>query len=157
MATSVTETTAPRRVESSLLVVEDFKDANGYEWRVGDRASLARRAVREAAAANPSLFRLEFETHPFDPSAAWFQAITETYEARYGERKKAHEAEAAEREKALRAELAEQKRGQPDLERRYREQERERKERAQQARETFERERIERELEVGLGPPGFHS
>jgi hypothetical protein len=145
----------PRRVESTLLVVEDFKDANGYEWRTGDRASLARSAVRRAAAERPELFRVEWETAELDPEAEWFQAIVETYEARYAERKAAHEAEAANREKALREELKQQEKGQPDLERRYREQEREREEQARRAREAFERERIERELEFNLGPPGF--
>jgi hypothetical protein len=55
---------------------------------------------------------------------------------------------------ALRAELAEQERGQPDLERRYKQQEKERAELQQKAREKWEREQIERELE--LGRPGFH-
>jgi hypothetical protein len=157
MAAPVAETTSPRRVESSLLVVEDFTDANGYEWRIGDRASLAYSAVRRAATETPELFRVEWETAPLDPEAEWFQAIVETHEARYEERKAAHEAEAANREKALREELKQQGKGQPDLERRYREQEREREERAQRAREAFERERIERELEHTLGPPGFHN
>jgi hypothetical protein len=147
----------PERVEASLLVVEDFTDANGYEWRVGDRASLARSAVRRAAVETPELFRVEWGTEPLDPEAEWFRAIVETHEARYEERKAAHEAEASNREKALQEELKAQKRGQPDLERRYREQEREREERVQRARKALERERIERELEHGLGPPGFHS
>ena len=147
----------PERVESSLVVVEDFEDQNGYEWRVGDRASLARSAVRQAARERPGLFRVEHETLPFDPAESWFEELDEAYEQRYAEIKRHRDGAEERRQKELRAELAEQKRGQPDLERRYREQEREREEQEQRQREAFERERIERELEVNLGPPGFHS
>jgi hypothetical protein len=147
----------PRRVESTLLVVEDFKDANGYEWRVGDRASLARSAVRQAAAERPELFRIEWETSPLDPEAEWFRELVERYEARYAEAKRQRDGAEEQQQKALREELKQQEKGQPDLERRYREQEREREKQEQRQREAFERERIERELEVNLGPPGFHS
>lgn len=152
MAAAVT----PQRVESSLLVVEPLKDGSGYEWRVGDRASLARAAVRRAATERPELFRVEWGTEEFDPKAEWFQAITEMYEARYQERRKAHEAEASEREKSLREELMQQEKSQPDLERRFKQQEKEREKREQRTREALKREQIERELEFGLGPPGFH-
>ena len=156
MAT-VTETSTPQRIETSLFVVEDFKDASGYEWRAGDRASLARAAVRRAAIERPQLFRVEWATEELDPTADWFRAITETHEARYAEAKRHHDSAEEQRQKALHEELKQQEKGQPDLERRYREQEREREQRAQKAREAYERERIERELEIGLGPPGFHS
>jgi hypothetical protein len=146
----------PQRIESTLLVVEDFKDASGYEWRAGDRASLARAAVRQAATERPALFVMEYASEPFDPKADWFTALTETYEARYDARKKAREAKAETSERALREEMKKQQRGQPELERRYREQEREKEKRLEQAREHREREGIERELELGLGPPGFH-
>jgi predicted RNase H-like nuclease (RuvC/YqgF family) len=147
----------PRRVESSLLVVEDFKDANGYEWRVGDVAPLARSAVRQAARERPGRFRVEHETLPFDPDAEWFRAIVKTHETRYAEAKRQRDEAEERRQKALREELKQQEKGQPDLERRYKQQEREREKQAQQAREAIEREQIERELEVNLGPPGFHS
>ncbi len=156
MAT-VTETSAPRRVESSLLVVEHFKDAGGFEWKPGDRASLARRDVREAARNHPELFMVEYETAPLDPQAEWFLAVVETYEARYAEAKRLRDGAEERHRKELREELKQQEKSQPDLERRWTEQEREREERAEKTREAFERERIERELEVGLGPPGFHS
>jgi hypothetical protein len=143
----------PARVETSLLVVEEFTDSSGHEWRSGDRASLARAAVRRAATERPERFMVEYSTEPLDPQAEWFQTIVATFEARYAERAKAREHEAESREKALRAELEAQDRSQPDLERRFREQERERKERAQRAREALEREKIERELEFQLGPP----
>jgi hypothetical protein len=146
----------PERIETTLLVVEDFTDSSGREWRVGDRASLAPAAVRRAAAESPARFRVEYATEEFDPEAEWFLATVDAYEARYEERKKAHEAVAENRERALREEMREQERGQPDLEKKYREQEREREERLEQAREGRTREGIERELELGLGPPGFH-
>jgi hypothetical protein len=145
--------TEPRRIESSLLVIEDFKDSAGHEWRSGDRASLARAAVRRAATERPELFRVEYATEELNPEEDWFRAIVETAEARYEERKAAHEAEAETREKALRDEMKQQQRGQPDLERRYREQEAAKAERLKRARDEHERRRIEREIEFGLG---FH-
>jgi hypothetical protein len=149
---AVTETFTPRRVEASLLVVEDFVDSSGFEWRAGDRAPLARRGVREAAVESPHRFRLEFETLPFDPEADRFRAVIADYERRYQELKRRRDGAEERRQKALREEMKEQQRGQPELERRFKKQEREREEQAQRARERFERERIERELEFGLGP-----
>jgi hypothetical protein len=142
------------RVESSLLVVEEFTDSSGHEWRSGDRAPLARRAVREAARARPAAFVVEFATEPFDPEAEWFTAIAEEAEARYAQAKHRREGEAESREKALREELREQQRGQPDLERRFREQEAAKEERLKQAHDEQERRQIEAELEFGF--LGFH-
>lgn len=156
MAT-VTETSTPRRIETSLFVVEDFKDAHGHEWHAGDRASLTRAAVRRAAIERPQLFRVEWATEELDPTAPWFQEITETHEARYAEAKRQRDGAEEQRQKALREELKQQEKGQPNLERRYREQEREREQRAQRAREAFEREKVERDLEAAIGPPGFHN
>jgi hypothetical protein len=144
----------PTRIETSLLVVEEFTDSSGTEWRRGDRASLARAAVRRAATERPALFRVEFATEPFDPEAEWFTAIVEEAEARYAQVKHRREGEAESREKALREEMKQQHRGQPDLERRYREQEAKKAERLKQARDEQERQAIERELE--LGALGFH-
>ena len=146
----------PDRIESSLLVVEDFRDSSGFEWRVGDRASLARSAVRRAAREQPELFRVEWGTELLDPEAEWFREVEARYEARYAEAKRQRDGAEQRRQQAIREELKEQQKGQPELERRYREQEREREKRAQRAREAFERERIERELEHSLGPPGIH-
>jgi hypothetical protein len=39
MASAMSET-EPRRIETSLLVVEGFTDRGGTEWRAGDRAPL---------------------------------------------------------------------------------------------------------------------
>jgi hypothetical protein len=144
----------PRRVESTLLVVAEFKDASGHEWRSGDRAPLARGAVREAARANPSFFVVEHETIPFDPEAEWFTAIAEEAEARYEARKAARKSEAENREAAVREELKEQAKPQHDLERRFREQEAKKAERLQQARDERERQQIENEIEFGT--LGFH-
>jgi hypothetical protein len=138
---------SPRRVESSLLVVERFKDSHGDEWRVGDRAPLARRAVRQAALERPELFRMEYETVEVD--VAWLRELDATYEERFDQVKKRRAREAEDREKALRAELKAQGAPQPELERRYAQQEKERAERAKRAREEREREQIERELEFG--------
>jgi hypothetical protein len=152
MEAAVTETFTPRRVEASLLVVEDFVDSSGFEWRTGDRAPLARRGVREAAVESPHRFRLEFEKLPFDPEADWFRAVIADYERRYQELKRRRDGAEERRQQALREEMKEQKRGQPELERRYRGQEKEQAERQKRLREAREREQIERELEFGLGP-----
>jgi Skp family chaperone for outer membrane proteins len=144
----------PQRVESSLLVVQEFTDSAGSEWRPGDRASLARAAVRRAATERPALFRVEYATEELDPEAEWFTAIVEEAEARYAQVKHRREGEAESREKALREEMREQQRGQPDLERRFREQEAAKEERLMQARDEQERRQIEAELELGF--MGFH-
>jgi hypothetical protein len=144
----------PERVVSTLLVVEPFTDSAGSEWRPGDRAPLARAAVRRAATERPKLFRVEYATEELDPSEAWFVAIVEEAEARYAQAKRRREGEAENREKALREEMREQQRGQPDLERRYREQEAAKAERLKRARDEQERQAIERELEFGF--LGFH-
>jgi hypothetical protein len=144
----------PARVETSLLVVEEFTDSSGTEWRSGDRASLARAAVRRAATERPALFRVEYATEPFDPEAEWFTAIVEEAEVRYAQAKHRREGEAESREKALREEMREQQRGQPDLERRFREQEAAKEERLKQARDEQERRQIEAEIEFGI--LGFH-
>jgi hypothetical protein len=146
----------PQRIESSLLVVEPFKDASGYEWQAGDRASLARAAVRRAASERPQLFRVEYATEELDPSASWFQAVVEEYEARYAEAKRLRDGAEERRQKALHEELKEQEKGQPALEKRYREQERQREQRAQRVRARIEREKVERELELGLEPLRTH-
>jgi hypothetical protein len=144
----------PARIETSLLVVEEFTDSSGTEWRRGDRASLARAAVRRAATERPELFRVEYATEPFDPEAEWFLAIVEEAEARYAQAKHRREGEAESRATALREEMREQQRGQPDLERRFREQEAAKAERLKRARDEQERRQIEAELE--LGALGFH-
>ena len=100
---------------------------------------------------------MEWATEELDPTADWFRAVAETYEARYAEAKRLRDGAEERRQKELREELKQQEKGQPDLERRCAEQEREREERAQKAREALERERIERELEFGLAAPGFHN
>jgi hypothetical protein len=133
-------------------VTVDFKDASGTEWRAGDRASLRHRAVREAVKAQPSWFRQEFET--VEVNLKLVHRLDEQFEAEYEQAKRHRDGAEERRVAALRAELAEQERGQPDLERRYKQQEKERAELQQKAREKWEREQIERELE--LGRPGFH-
>jgi hypothetical protein len=156
MAT-LTATSAPRRVESSLLVVADFRDQDGDEWRVGDRAPLARAAVREAARERPELFAVEFSTEPFDPEAGWFRQIDAKYEQEY-ERLKALRGGAEERrQQALRDELAAQNSpdsSQRQLERRYRKQEEELAKRQEQLKEARQRRRIESEMQ--FAPGGFH-
>jgi hypothetical protein len=139
----------PRRVEGTLLVIEEFTDASGNAWREGDRAPLARRGVREAAAEHPHRFRVELETLPFDPEEDWFQTIVADYEARYRELKGRRDGEEERRQAALRQELKEQEEGQPDLERRYRKQQKEQAEREKRAREERERRQLENEMEFG--------
>ena len=143
-----------QRVETSLLVVQGFRDGSGFEWKAGDAAPLSRRTVREAAAANPDWFVVEFATEPFDPTADWFREIGEKYEQRYAQLKRHRDGAEERRQKALRAEMSTQDEPQPELERRYAKQEKERAGRRQQAREERERKQIEREIELGL--MGFH-
>lgn len=140
----------PRRVESSLVVAEDFVDSSNTEWKIGDRAPLARRSVCEAAIQYPHLFLIEFETTPFDAEAEWFQAIVADYERRYQELKAHRDSEAERRAEALRVELKAQDQAQPELERRYATQRKEREEQAKRIREENERRRIENELEFGI-------
>ena len=64
MPTATTGVTQPRRVESSLLVLEQFRDADGTAWHKGNRVPRARRAVREAVMARPEQFVIEHETLP---------------------------------------------------------------------------------------------
>jgi hypothetical protein len=145
----------PRLVEESVLVIVDCKDASGTEWKAGDRASLRRRAVREAVKAQPSWFAMEYETTDVDLDL--IRRLDEQFEADF-ERVKRERAETGKRrEKALRAELAEQERGQPDLERRYAKQEKERAEREKRALEERERQQIESALASGdRRRVGFH-
>ena len=136
----------PERVESSLFVVEPFTDSAGSEWQPGDRAPLVQLAVREAAAANPGWFRVEFATEPFDPAAGWFREIVDRYEHEYAEAKRHRDGAEERRQAALRAELREQERSQPELERRYKRQEAEKAEREKRMREERERRQIENEM-----------
>jgi hypothetical protein len=142
----------PRQIETSLVVAAGFTDNNGVEWQAGDKAPLARRAIREAAAENGDLFRVEFETLPFDPEAPWFRDVVADYERRYQELKRRRDSEEEQRQAALRAELEAQEkepRNPRSLERRYRKQEQEREQREQRARAERERRRLENELEFG--------
>jgi hypothetical protein len=136
----------PERIETTLLVVEEFKDASGMEWRAGDRAPLSRRAVRLAALERPELFAVEFGTEPVDVER--IRELHDGYEAAFRQAKRAQD----ERQKqAQREELEDQKAADRDsakLEGRYAKQERERAKREAEARE--ERERVA--LEAGIGP-----
>jgi hypothetical protein len=153
---AVTETSAPRRIETSLLVVQGFKDANGFEYVEGDRAPVSSRSVRQAALANPELFVMEFETAPVDLEL--LRRLDAEHDADYERMKAAKGTAEARREQALRKELKEQQRGDPkDLERRYAKQEREREEHEKKIREAREREKLEAELEGGKALlSGFH-
>ncbi len=144
---------APRRVESSVLVLEELTDPSGMTWRPGDRAPLARRAVREAVRERPELFVMEYETVPVDLDL--LAELDERFEAQFAEIKRHRDGAEERRQKALREEIEAQNTPQPELERRFREQEKEREERAKRRREAAEREQIEREVELGL--MGFHN
>jgi hypothetical protein len=143
----------PRRVESSLLVAQDFVDRDGTEWRVGDRASLARASVRAAAKAEPQRFLVEHESLAFDPTEDWFEAVVQRYDEQYAELKARRGQEEEQRQRALRREMAEQDRGQPELQKRFKQQEKERSEREKRAREEGKRRQIENALEF---QSGFH-
>jgi hypothetical protein len=147
----------PRRIESTLLVVEGFKDGSGFEYRSGDRAPLSRRSVRQAALANPELFVMEYETVPVD--LPWLRDLDAERDAEFEQMKAARGTAEARREKALRKELEEQERGDPkDLVRRFERQEREREEHKKKLREARERQQLEAEFARDAAPliSGFH-
>ena len=149
----VTEAAPPRRVESTVLVLEQFNDRSGTEWRPGDRAPLHSRAVRQVAMERPELFVMEYETAPVDLD--WLRELDLRYEAEYQEAKKLRDEREAGREKALRDEMKAQDAPQPELERRYERQEKERAEWEKKAREERERQKLEGELAFQRGS-GFH-
>jgi hypothetical protein len=150
--------TQPRRIETSLLVLEQFSDPGGTEWRPGDRAPLRYRNVRLAARRRPELFVMEYETTPVDLDL--LAELDRRYDAEYEEVKRGRAEAEARRQRALREELEAQdhapSRGQRDLERRFKQQEKERAEREKAVREDRERERLEKELAFGQGRSGFH-
>ena len=146
--------TQPRRVESSLLVLEEFTDLGGTEWRPGDRAPLARRAVREAVLARPQLFGIEHEVLPVtQDDLDWLAELDAGYQERYQQVKAHRDGAEQRREQALREEMKAQNVGQPELERRYKRQQKERADREQQQAEERERRQIENELAY---QSGFH-
>ena len=147
---------APRRVESSLLVVEGFTDQAGNEWRRGDRDPLARRAVREAAKAHPEWFVVEYETALLDPAAEWFVQVDAEYERRYQQAKAHHDGAEQRRKATLGAEYEEQEAGQPELEREYKQQEKRRREREEKAREEQVRRKLENDFAYADQRGGFH-
>jgi hypothetical protein len=101
----------PRRIETSLVVAEDFRDNTGGAWERGDRAPLARRAVREAATERPQRFRVEFETLELDPEEPWFLEVVARYDDEYAQVKRRRTEEEAERQAALRQEMKQQGKG----------------------------------------------
>ena len=143
----------PERVESSLLVLEQFRDPGGTEWRRGDRAPLHRRSVRLVAYEHPEWFAMEYATEAVD--LPWLRELDAKYEAQFLEAKKRRDEREAGRERALRDELRAQDEPQTNLERRFKQQEKERAERKQKLREERERQQIEGELAVQRGS-GFH-
>jgi hypothetical protein len=152
-----TVTSTPRRIETSLLVVESFTDQGGTEWRSGDRASLGYRNVRRAAREHPERFRMEFETLPVD--LEWLAELDARYDADYQQAKRGREEAEARRQRAIREEFEAQghgpSRNQRELERRFKRQEAERAEHEKAVREDRERQRLEAELALDLRP-GFH-
>jgi hypothetical protein len=138
----------PQLVTDTLLVVESFK-SDGVEYVAGDRVPTRHRAIRRIAAASPHLFAMEYSTEPLD--LEWLASIEAAAEGRYEAVKRLREVKKGQRERALRDELKEQERGQPELERRFREQENERKRREQQVREEREREALEEQVPLRSG------
>lgn len=158
MATQVvTETAAPRRIETTLLVVQGFKDASGMEWRSGDRAPLHNREFRRLVRAHPEWFRMEHETAGVD--LEWLDELDSRHEANYQAAKRVRDQEEARGKRALREELEAQghpSSSQKQLERRYEKQERERVEQEKAAREEVARQRLEATLAVADMREGFH-
>jgi hypothetical protein len=145
----------PQRITDTLLVVTPFKDRNGTEYLAGDRAPIRHRWIRRLAAEQPELFVMEHETEPVD--LEWLAGLEVDAEGRYEAVKRLRDAEKDRRHRALREELEAQDRGQPGLQRRFKEQEKERERREQEALEEREREEVEREVASAGGlQSGFH-
>jgi len=158
MATQVeAEPSAPGRIETTLLVVEGFKDRGGVEYRPGDRALLRYRNVRLAAVERPELFVMEYETAPVDQD--WLREVDARYEAEYQQAKRGREGAEARRQRALRDEFEAQgssSSSQKTLERRFERQEKERAEQKKAVQEERDRQRLEAELATGALRHGFH-
>jgi hypothetical protein len=151
------ETSAPQRIETTLLVVEPFKDRGGGEYRAGDRALLRHRNVRIAAQERPELFVMEYETAPVDQP--WLRDLDGRYEAEYQQAKRGREEAEARRQRELCAELEAQSTtssSQKELERRFERQEKDRAEEKEAVQEERERQRLEAELAAGDLRHGFH-
>lgn len=133
----------PERIEDTLLVVAAFKH-EGTEYLAGDRLPIQHRWVRRLASAQPELFVMEFATEPVDQ--VWLAGLEPAFEERYEAALRARNGRKERQERALRAELEEQNRGQPDLERRFKKQEAERRRREEEKRAEREREAIEQNL-----------
>lgn len=147
----------PERIESTLLVVEPFKDLDGTEYRAGDRVQLRHRSIRQAARTRPELFRMEFETQEVDQE--WIAELDAKHDTEYRAAKRHRDGAEERRQQALREELAAQERGPRDprdLRKRYEKQEKERAEREKAAREEQERRQLEAELALGDVRGGFH-
>lgn len=140
----------PELIMESLLVVEPFTHA-GETYERGDRLPLRHRWVRRVVAERPEWFRMEYAPEPVD--LEWLASIEDDSEERYKALLRAREADKARQAQALRDELKAQDAPQPELERRFKKQEAERKKREEQMREEREREEIERAVEL---QGGFH-
>ncbi len=147
----------PAKIEETLLVLEAFKDPlSGVEYRPGDRVQLRNRGVRGVALKHPDWFAVEYASEPVDP--AWLREIDERFEAEYVEAKRSRSERKARAERALRDELKHQDVRQPDLERRFKTQEKERERREKERLERAEREQIEAEaaFAAAYASTGFH-
>jgi hypothetical protein len=147
----------PELITKTLLVVESFTDRGGTEWRPGDRAPLKYRNVRLAARERPELFVMEYETAPVDQD--WLAELERHYDRDYEQVKRGREEAKARQKQALRDEYEAQGHGpshsQRELEKRFKQQEKERAEREKAVREDRERQKLEAELAFDLRP-GFH-
>ncbi len=140
----------PQLVQDTLLVVVPFKDATGFEYRAGDRASLRLGSVRQAALANPQWFAMEHAPVPVD--VEWLRDLHERAEAQYATAAKERTAR-REREPGEELKVSDQARQSSDrLEHRYQQQEADRKRRQQELREQKERQRVE----AVIGRSGFN-
>jgi hypothetical protein len=141
----------PELITDTLLVIENFTH-DGVRYVAGDRVPTRHRAIRRIAASSPQFFAMEYSTEPLD--LHWLASLEAEAEERYEAVKRLREAEKGQRERALRQELKDQERGQPELERRFKEQEKARKRREREAREERERDALEQQ--VPLTTSGFN-
>ena len=132
----------PAWIEETLLVLEAFNDPrSGFEYRRGDRVQLRHRSVRETALTHPDWFAVEYPPEPVDVD--WLREVDERFEAEFDVAMQARSKQKEQKERALRHELEHQDEPQPDLERRFKKQEKEDQRWRKERREQREREQVE--------------
>jgi hypothetical protein len=128
-------------VEDTLLVVEGFKDATGFEYNVGDRAQVRFQAVRLAALKHPEWFRMEHA--PVELDVDWLRDLHKRAETKYEQVKKARELQPQQQLREDRKTDQARKKDSDKLERQYREQQERQQAEQVERREALQRQKLE--------------